>query len=1579
MRLIYITMTLFFCLNNTSYAAADHMVTGVVKYADNTFPEDLTWKAYIINDPSNPNRINDKISDVGPGARYHHDTGIFEIQMDEFYYNWSVGDTMRIDFKDTHLNSVSMTGVITAGTQDNFGVVIMPTGKAKLTLKHYQASWGRIEPKDGEYAHNIGDVVQIKAYPAKGYRFKYWSENPNVADYYAAFTTVTMNGDQKIDCVFSKMSFSLTTVSQPVAGGIIQVLTEPDHDDGKFNTAKVVDLLATPNPGYRFVEWQGDVSSVLTAATTIEMYEDETVTAIFASDGGNRTLNISVNPDTAGTTIPEPGAWEYAPGTVVDISASAAAGYVFTNWSGVVEEPDSASTTVTMDSSKSIVANFALARNVVIATAPAGLRIVVDDSVYTAPHEFVWADSSIHTIAIDMATQNGGAGVRYLYQNWSDGGAQSHQIVADSLTALYTANFNTQYYLTTAVTPVNGGTITPAAPGAWFSSGAQVSVSAAANTALNYVFAEWNGALAGTINPGTVVMDAPKTVTAVFNIPQYTLTMVADPVAGGTMNPAAGSHVYANKTQVQLSAAPAAGYRFKSWSGNVNDSTNATTFITMVRNETVRAKFELLQSTLTIAVNPAGTGITSPAAGVHTFTTGETVTVIAVPMPGYRFVSWSGEVANPANDTTSIVLNSNKLIIANFASNTYTLTLAVNPVGTGITSPAAGVHTCNAGATVNVIAVPIPGHRFVSWSGDVANPANDTTSIVMNGNKSITANFEADTYTLTLAVSPANSGTIAPVAGTYTYPAGQVVQIAATPATGYQFVSWTGDVAQPNSATTTVIINQHKSVTANFIRVGGFRITTNPEGLRIIVDGTACQSPIDFNWTSGSVHTIGIDSTTQYSGAGTRHSFQSWSDGGEQTHQITVNGVTVYTAVFTTQYYLTTANNPENGGAMTPAPPGNWYDKNSSVAIHAVPDTANGYRFLGWAGSLSGITNPTSVLMDAPRTITARYGRLFSVILNTQPEGLSVSVDGTKYSTPSSFNWEHNSVHSIAVDTLKSGGANTRYAFKKWNDNKPRQHNVTIISDSVFTAQYTTQYYLTTAVTPENSGTVIPAAPGAWIDKDSTVQVQAIANNQAGYAFSGWVGALTGNVNPASLLMDAPKSLMAQFYSSDVAAPYLAWIYPVDSASYIPANTDIKFKVMDNGSGINLASLILTVNSAILVNNGIDQTGGRVSITPSGKGCTVNYDPAGDFAAGSEVVINIQCEDLSLPANKMNLTTLFQTGAASTNITCTDTLGTEGGLVFDDSTGISMYIPAQALSDTTILTIGTIDQYPALPADKRGLALAMYFGPSGLQFADSVTITIPYNQAILDSAGVSNPMQLKVYYYSVTTNSWITLKVIDANALNIYVKVKEFCYLVYGKKFITLSKPMKPVGPASLVMNTLYGYETSRVQSTLGHAIEYRFDWGDGQKSSWSGDVTGAHKWVEEGNYGIVAFARSKVDTTMDSYSDTLYVTVSEFSAIDESNALPTAFKVEQNYPNPFNPETTIKYQAPKNTHIRMNIYSINGQKIRTLVNEEKQAGYYTVVWDGKNDGGMNVASGIYIMQIRAGEYVNVIKMSLLK
>ena len=98
-----------------------------------------------------------------------------------------------------------------------------------------------------------------------------------------------------------------------------------------------------------------------------------------------------------------------------------------------------------------------------------------------------------------------------------------------------------------------------------------------------------------------------------------------------------------------------------------------------------------------------------------------------------------------------------------------------------------------------------------------------------------------------------------------------------------------------------------------------------------------------------------------------------------------------------------------------------------------------------------------------------------------------------------------------------------------------------------------------------------------------------------------------------------------------------------------------------------------------------------------------------------------------------------------------------------------------------------------------------------------------------------------------------------------------------------------------------------------------------------------------------------------------------------KTNQLPTEFGLLQNYPNPFNPSTVISYQLLDNSEVRLDVYNIQGQLIKTLVNTNLEVGYHTITWDGTNLNGESVASGVYFYSIQSDGFSSVKKMLLIK
>ena len=99
----------------------------------------------------------------------------------------------------------------------------------------------------------------------------------------------------------------------------------------------------------------------------------------------------------------------------------------------------------------------------------------------------------------------------------------------------------------------------------------------------------------------------------------------------------------------------------------------------------------------------------------------------------------------------------------------------------------------------------------------------------------------------------------------------------------------------------------------------------------------------------------------------------------------------------------------------------------------------------------------------------------------------------------------------------------------------------------------------------------------------------------------------------------------------------------------------------------------------------------------------------------------------------------------------------------------------------------------------------------------------------------------------------------------------------------------------------------------------------------------------------------------------------------EEKKSIPVEFALSQNYPNPFNPETQIGYALPTDSYVKLSIYNVLGQKVKTLVDEKKSAGYHSTHWDGKDDKGDDVSSGIYFYKLQTDKFDQVKKMLMMK
>ena len=192
------------------------------------------------------------------------------------------------------------------------------------------------------------------------------------------------------------------------------------------------------------------------------------------------------------------------------------------------------------------------------------------------------------------------------------------------------------------------------------------------------------------------------------------------------------------------------------------------------------------------------------------------------------------------------------------------------------------------------------------------------------------------------------------------------------------------------------------------------------------------------------------------------------------------------------------------------------------------------------------------------------------------------------------------------------------------------------------------------------------------------------------------------------------------------------------------------------------------------------------------------------------------------------------------------------------------------------------------------------------------------------------------------------------------------------------------------------GNQTSPKVHSLG-MDQYNLVWLDDRNGNWDiykGSILGDPASISETPF--ISNFKNQLDLDLKSdlvvWRDDTYgfpdIRSSRIDAFDlptsiddpnETSEIPQTFRITANYPNPFNPVTKIDFGLPQSTDVSIIIYDILGRKVRTLLSERKQAGSYTVTWNGKNDSGNIVATGIFLLQIKTEHNMEIIKMTFLK
>jgi uncharacterized repeat protein (TIGR02543 family) len=418
-----------------------------------------------------------------------------------------------------------------------------------------------------------------------------------------------------------------------------------------------------------------------------------------------------------------------------------------------------------------------------------------------------------------------------------------------------------------------------------------------------------------------------RSLTANFSAEAYAISLSASPAAGGTIT---GAGNYSNGQSATVSATASAGYTLSNWTENGSVVSNSASYtFTVSQNRNLTANFTANTYTIALNASPTNGGTTS---GGGTFNHGQSVTITAAPSSGYFFTNWTENgnvVSNNANYTFSVTQNQS--LTANFTAYTYNIALNASPANGGTT---AGGGTFNQGQSATITASAAAGYAFTNWTENgnvVSNNASYTFNVTQN--RSLSANFTANTYTVVLNVGPAGGGI---TAGGGTFSHGQSVTVTAAPEQGFVFNGWFEDGNMvSNQETYTFTITHNRTLTANFEREM-FVLTYLTDSNGEIVGNP--EQAVYYSENGEPVHAVPLEG----------HHFVRWCDQlsfNPRTELFVTQNIT-RTAIFAKNVYHLSYGADKNGIVLGETDQFIEYGDNA-LPVQALP--LSGYRFIGWS------------------------------------------------------------------------------------------------------------------------------------------------------------------------------------------------------------------------------------------------------------------------------------------------------------------------------------------------------------------------------------------------------------------------------------------------------------------------------------------------------------------------------------------------------------------------------------------------------------------------------------------------------
>jgi PKD repeat protein len=683
-------------------------------------------------------------------------------------------------------------------------------------------------------------------------------------------------------------------------------------------------------------------------------------------------------------------------------------------------------------------------------------------------------------------------------------------------------------------------------------------------------------------------------------------------------------------------------------------------------------------------------------------------------------------------------------------------------------------------------------------------------------------------------------------------------------------------------------------------------------------------TPAGSGWyNEGARAQFSCDTLVQ-SGPDVRNRFAGWQGigsgsytGPDAAREVLMLNPVTEEADWNQEYRVSVAIDPPGTGTVQPFTSGaGWSEANRNVELRAVGRADLGYGFSHWSGAAAGTINPLVLPINGPKILTAHF-KQGNVFINTVPPGLVIRVNGVGAAAPVVFDETAGTQITLAVDSLQGDGVSTRYAFLNWSDGLPRNHTITVTgSTQRITATFGAQYFL--AVESEfgsHSGEGWYASGAA-----ATVRIDTAASVTAltRQRFAGWTGTGPGSVTSAS-----PEILCT------VQGP-------ITERARWDAQCRVQTPVFPH-----------------------DVPGARIERTPARDWYTL----------GTSLTLTAIAEDTAHPF----LSWRGDVTSADNPlvVTVAKPMTVTGRFYVPDDPPVVSGFPDLVLKEDEpqVYSFNWLAQYVI---DRNDPIETMLFEFRG---NDHIFFDVSYAERTLTVR---------------PARDWNGTEVVIIEAIDPYGISDADTFTV---KVLPIEDPPARFGLIYPQQDTTFNRWTFPMEFRWNSANDP--DQGDGVKYSFllttSPDLTGPGIFKmslipdttlfvsprSEGDYywGVVAQDTKGNSTVCD------YVHHFRFdpSAVEIREGAPDRFSLEPNYPNPFNPSTTVPFQVAKPGPVKLRIFDLRGRAVRTLEDGRFNPGTYESRWDGCDESGRPVASGVYVISIQAEDFVKQRKMLLMR